>query len=94
MCAWRTGVRIIMKMARASDKEVECLIEWLDKLEAACSTLWNEDNIAIIAQGIPEWRRVVFGHSTLVDNACDKTLDYLDWKPEIKEKMGINNEIN
>lgn len=30
------------------------------------------------------WTRVVFGCSTLIDNCCDPSLDYLDWKPEYK----------
>lgn len=31
--------------------------------------------------------RILFGYETLVNNACDTSLSYLDWKPEIKAAM-------
>lgn len=30
-------------------------------------------------------QRVVWGFETLVDQVCDPTLDYLDYKPELKQ---------
>jgi hypothetical protein len=31
--------------------------------------------------------RVVFGYEILVDNVCDPNLDYLEFKPELKELL-------
>ena len=30
------------------------------------------------------WRRVILGGQAAIENACDETLDHLDFKPEIK----------
>lgn len=38
------------------------------------------------------FQRVLFGYETLVDNACDPSLLYLDWKPEIKEALTVANK--
>jgi hypothetical protein len=37
------------------------------------------------------FRRVLFGYETLVENACDPELDYLEWKPEIKAAITAAN---
>lgn len=34
--------------------------------------------------------RIVFGYEVLVDNVCDPNLDYLEFKPEIKELLEKN----
>lgn len=31
------------------------------------------------------WRRVIFGGQLAVTEACDQTLPYLEWRPELKE---------
>ena len=33
------------------------------------------------------WRRVILGGRAAMENACDPSLDYLDFKPEIKAAM-------
>lgn len=30
------------------------------------------------------WGKITFGYRTLVDNACDPDLSYLEWRPDIK----------
>lgn len=62
-------------------------IPWDDvpqKLGELVSEWWEEHS--------PSWFRVVFGGQTMIDNACDPNLDYLDFKPEIKAAMeGISD---
>jgi len=33
--------------------------------------------------------RIILGFEVLIDNVCDPNLDYLDYKPEIKEKLEV-----
>jgi hypothetical protein len=78
-----------MKQARATDKEVENLAQWFYQLEEKLNSYPTPEGIGnFVIDNLPEWRRTVFGYQVLVDNCADKTKDYLDWKPEIKEKMG------
>lgn len=47
--------------------------EYLEKFYEECKRL------------APGLMRVVFGYQVLLDTCCDKTLDHLDWHPEIKK---------
>jgi len=38
------------------------------------------------------FQRIVMDAQVLIDNACDPTLDYLEWKPEIKEALSMYEE--
>jgi hypothetical protein len=35
------------------------------------------------------FQRILFGYDTLIENACDPALDYLEWKSEIKEALTV-----
>lgn len=59
-----------MKLAKASQAEIVALNNWLQKMDRTDS-----------AHRPPAFMRVVFGYETLVDNCCDPTKDFLDWKP-------------
>lgn len=79
-----------IKMARASNESVDGLMNFLQELEE------KSDSYDVTADELGEWviynfhrahgvyERILFGYKTLVDNACDPSLDYLDYKPSIR----------
>lgn len=62
-----------MKLAKASQEEIDTLMRWLQDREAA--------KFEDAKHRPPAFMRVVFGYETLVNNVCDTAKDYLDWKP-------------
>jgi hypothetical protein len=62
-----------MKLAKASQDEIDTLMRWLQDKEAA--------KFEDAKNRPPAFMRVVFGYETLVNNVCDPAKDYLDWKP-------------
>jgi hypothetical protein len=58
-----------MKQAKASKQEAETLLGWLE----------NQDRSA--QDRPPQFRRTVYGYLLLLENCCDPTKDFLDWKP-------------
>lgn len=56
-----------MKMARASQQDIDRLSEWFNDREER-------------GLHVPQWRRVVGGYQVFVDNVCDMTKSYIDWK--------------
>lgn len=72
-----------MRMAKASESDINTLREFLMKLEE----LAEEDFLEALtkeARRVPTgWRRVVEGYVVLVDNVCDPDKNYLDFKPEL-----------
>lgn len=62
-----------MKLAKASQEEIDALMRWLQDREA--SKFENAKDRP------PAFMRVVFGYETLVNNCCDPDKDYLEWKP-------------
>lgn len=36
-----------------------------------------------------DWGRLLFAYETVYENACDPTLQHLEWKPEIKAALEI-----
>ena len=62
-----------MKLAKASAEEAETLLRWLqDKENAKFENAKDRP---------PAFSRVIYGFLLLVDQCCDPTKDYLDWKP-------------
>ena len=87
-----------IKMARAYPEQIESMRKWFHELEV----ILDDDNKDVTDIGkfivdtfetrrIDEYERILFGYETLVDNACDKSKSYLDWKPEIKEALTVAN---
>jgi hypothetical protein len=80
-----------MTVAKATSEQVDVLRTWFHELE---DVLENPEKDALdIAEfvhdtfkqrRIDEYERILFGYETLVENACDPNLSYLEWKPEIK----------
>jgi hypothetical protein len=75
-------------MAKASQQEVDDLIDFLRTLEEKVEE-WDESDLLdyLEHRGVPSWERTVFGFSVLVDNVCDPDVSYLDWKPELKRLL-------
>jgi hypothetical protein len=81
------GESIPMRMARASQEEIDGLIDFMRKLEELFDSGDESELLDYFfeeAGGVPNWERTVFGFSVLVDNVCDPSISYLDWKPEFK----------
>lgn len=56
--------------------------------EEAIDRINRLNQLAQIAEG-----RVLFGYEVMLDNAFDKTLDYLDFKPEIKAGLWLHQKL-
>lgn len=100
---------INVKMAKASEKDIERTIEFFqiveefmdqgtytapdDTADDATRYLTDEEFVALLREkwggrfkpaGVDaSWQRVVWGYDTLVKNACDPNLDYLEWRSDI-----------
>lgn len=75
-----------VRMAKANTDEVEKLRQFMADLEDKVfdPNIGDPDLEEWIRENFPQWRRTIEGYPILVENACDPTLTYLDWKPEIK----------
>jgi hypothetical protein len=78
-----------LRMARAYPDQVQRMREWFQGLENIMhdETAENEDVSMWINQHYQEvandWERILFGYDTLIENVCDQTKSYLEFKPEI-----------
>lgn len=78
--------------ARARPDQVQRVRNWFQELEEVLNSDKPDSALgewidATYARVESEWERILFGYETMVDNACDPTLSYLDFKPEIKAAM-------
>lgn len=85
---------VAMKMARAMPPQIEATRQWFQKLEELMEDEGNgpfEIGAYVLKtfeqNRIDEYERILFGYETLVENACDQSLSYLEWKPEIKKAL-------
>ena len=83
-----------LRMAKATPEDISELRDLLEKLDEYQSEgIDNDEDFILDIMGDFEalhgWRRVVEGYQVLVDNACDPALDYLEFKPEIREKPNV-----
>ena len=82
-----------LRMAKAPQSDIDAVRQFLQTLEEKmiCEETSDEDLVHWLAQAYTEidglWERILFGYETLVANACDPSLTYLDYKPEIKQAM-------
>jgi hypothetical protein len=83
-----------MTMAKATPEQVQTLRDWFrelqDHLEDEYADPENIGNWVLDTfkpRRIDEYERILFGFETLVENACDPALSYLEWKPEIKAAL-------
>jgi hypothetical protein len=75
-----------MRMAKATEEDINALRQFLLALEEIFEERHNRfDEAEDVIRRFPiGWRRVVEGYETLLQNACDPTLNYLEWKPHLK----------
>lgn len=83
-----------MKAAKASPDDVDQMRDFLFELNDMVNNPENSiHDIGTFCHAHfnhkcgRHFQRVLFGYDTLIENACDPTLSYLDWKPEIKEAI-------
>jgi hypothetical protein len=87
-----------MVASKATQEDVNEMREFLEEVEEMIANQSNDfEAIGAFINGKfharcgRHFRRVLFGYETLVDNACDPELDYLEWKPEIKAAIAAAN---
>ena len=81
-----------LRMGKAPKSELERIRRFFDELEEINH---ESDDIEKLGEFIYSWlqspnfsiERVLMGYQVLIDNACDPSLDYLDFKPEIKDAI-------
>jgi len=85
-----------MTAAKATPADVDQMRDFLFELEQMVENARHDDDIEKIGRfchsHFPSrcghhYQRILFGYDTLIENACDPTLSYLDWKPEIKDAI-------
>jgi hypothetical protein len=83
-----------MRMARAYPEQIQAMREWFNRIEELLDQAGdNHQEIGefvektFAANRIDEYERILFGYETLIENACDPTLTYLEFKPEILAAM-------
>lgn len=86
--------KIDFKMARAYPEQIDTMRKWFAEIEAIIEDEGKDTHDlgdfiqrTFESQRIDEYERILFGYETMFEHACDSTLSYLDWKPEIKALM-------
>jgi len=80
------------------DEDKKLLLKIEEELKETDGGIWGDvDNRLVLFEFIKrKWKtanycgsfqRIVTDAEVLIDNACDEELDYLEFKPEIKEAM-------
>jgi hypothetical protein len=87
-----------MVCARARPEQVQRVREWFQELDEIVNSDKEHHEVGHwLLSTYPrvdgEWERILFGYETMVENACDPTLSYLDFKPEIKAAMDQKNQV-
>jgi hypothetical protein len=90
---------IKMRMARAYPDQVQRVREWFQKLDELLDDekstsddygRWISGHYHEVAN---DWERILFGYDTLIENVCDQTKSYLEFKPEILDAFALANEV-
>lgn len=77
-----------LRMAKATEEERQALRNFFEELEGL---LDFGDSVQQFVEKQMEgtvggsWQRILWGFETMIENACDPDLDYLEFKPEIRE---------
>ena len=85
--------QIGLKMARAYPEQIQAMREWFYALETMLESDADAEDVGRFVQRsfgtkrIGEYERILFGYETMFENACDPSLSYLDFKPEIKAAL-------
>jgi len=87
-----------MKMAKASAADLDAMQEFFESVEEIMESGSDDDKLlSLIHENwfrlCSAWRRVVFGCEILINNACDKDLSYLEWKPSLRELIEAAHRV-
>ena len=84
-----------MTMARASEKELDDLQEFFDLLQDAKDGEIDAQTFLVEHYELTAGAtRIIFGYRVLFAHVCDPTLDYLEFKPEIKSAMENTEKLS
>lgn len=90
-----------MKAAKATPADVDEIRNFLFELEEMVNNPENSTrdigtfcHAHFVSKCGRHFQRILFGYDTLIENACDPSLPYLDWKPEIKEAITAKNILH
>lgn len=90
-----------LKAAKASPEDVNEMRQFLFELEEMIKD--HEIDASQIGEFCDSkfdilcgrnFQRILFGYETLIENACDPSLPYLEFKPELKDPVKNNPKIN
>lgn len=87
-------------MSRARPEQVQAMRKWFQDLQEILGDSDKSDSEVgewldtTYPRVESEWERILLGYEIMVDNACDLTMNYLDFKPEIKAAMKNAATIN
>jgi hypothetical protein len=90
---------IKLRMARAYPDQVQRVREWFQKLEELLDDertsssdygIWISAHYHEVAN---DWERILFGYDTLIENVCDQTKSYLEFKPEILSAFALAKRV-
>lgn len=80
-----------MKMAKAPPEEVEKVLAFVVGLRERIHPLHSDGDDEKLGKWVrenaPPLERVAFGYDVLIRNACDPNLDYLEFRPDIRQAM-------
>ena len=90
----KTTISHGLKASKATPEDVQRVREFLQQLaekvedqENDLSEIGTFCHARFLSECGSHFERILFGFETLVENACDPNLGYLEWKPEIKSAM-------
>jgi hypothetical protein len=79
-----------MKAAKCSTEDVDQVRAFLQQLETMVHSGTNKDLVEFIEKNFDahcgrHYERLLFGYETMIENACDPSVSYLEWRPELKQ---------
>lgn len=90
---------IKLRMSKATPDQVNRVREWFQKLEELLDDEKTDSSdygrwiSAHYQEVADDWERILMGYDVLIENACDKSLSYLDFKPEIKTAITMASGV-
>lgn len=78
-----------MKQAKPSEADYDSVLRFFQAVEEALNNgQWPNGIAEAVDKHFPfaSWERVYWAGLTCIHNACDPDLDYLQFKPEIRER--------
>lgn len=97
----RRRTRNSLRMARATEEDFRNFEKLLNEGQQLIDQYEDEDDpekvidkiSALMGAALWSQGRILFGFEVALDNAFDETLDYLDFKPHIKQGIWLRNKL-